>query len=111
MPNENERGFNLIFCSNVEDILHVKLEGVGSPGADDSGSFVDLEAAAGSVSDDEVVDVVVGVGVSGLEGEHGRVGRRVQLHHRLHGQRPVDEVRRLIVHVLHVNDDALVVRV
>ena len=55
------------------------------------------------------MDVVVGVWVTGLQREDGGVGRRVELHHRLHGQRPVDEVWRLVVHVLHVDDHSLVV--
>lgn len=64
-----------------------------------------------SIADDEVVYVAVGVGVAGLQSEHVRVGRGVQLDHGLHRQRPVDEVRRLVVHVLYVDDDALVVRI
>ena len=62
-----------------------------------------------SVPDQEVVEVVVGVRVLGLQGEHGRVGRGVQLHHGLHGQRSVDEIRRLVVDVFHFDDDSLVV--
>ena len=57
------------------------------------------------------MEVMVGVRVLGLQGEHGRVGGSVQLHHGLHGQRPVDEVRRLVVDVLHFDDDSLVVGV
>ena len=55
--------------------------------------------------------VVVSVGVLGLEGEHGGVRRRVKLHHGLHGQRTVDEVGRLVVDVLHLDDDPLVVSI
>lgn len=57
------------------------------------------------------MEVVVGVGVLGLEGEHRGVGRRVELDHGLHRQRPVDEVRRLVIDVLHLDDHPLVVRV
>ena len=57
------------------------------------------------------MQIVIRVGVLGLEGEHPRVGRRVELDHRLHGERPVDEVGRLVVHVLDADDDALVVSV
>ena len=64
-----------------------------------------------SVPDEEVVKVVVSVGVLGLEGEHGGVGRRVKLHHSLHGQRTVDEVGRLVIDVLHLDDDPLVVSI
>ena len=54
---------------------------------------------------------MVGVWVLGLEGEHGGVGGSVELDHGLHGQGAVDEVGRLVVHVLDPDDDALVVRV
>ena len=64
-----------------------------------------------SVSDQEVVEVVVSVRVLGLQGEHGGVGRGVQLHHGLHGQRSVDEIRRLVVDVFDFDDDTLVVRI
>ena len=64
-----------------------------------------------SVPDEEVVEVVVCVRVLGLQREHGRVGRRVQLDHGLHRQRPVDEVGRLVIDVLDLDDDTLVVRV
>ena len=46
-----------------------------------------------------------------LQGEDPRVRRRVQLDDGLHRQRAVDEVGRLVVHVLDPDDDALVVRV
>ena len=64
-----------------------------------------------SISDEKVVEVVVGVWILGLEGEDPGVGGRVQLDDGLHRQGPVDEVRRLVVHVLHLHDDALVVGV
>ena len=64
-----------------------------------------------SVPDQEVVEVVVSVRVLGLQGEHGGVGGSVELHHRLHRQRPVDEVGRLVIDVLHLDDHTLVVRV
>ena len=57
------------------------------------------------------MEVVVGIGVLGLEGEHRGVGRRVELDHGLHRQRPVDEVRRLVIDVLHLDDHPLVVSV
>ena len=57
------------------------------------------------------MDVAVGVGVARLQREDMRVGRGVELDDRLHGQRPVDEVRRLVVHVLYVDDDSLIVSV
>ena len=57
------------------------------------------------------MEVVVGVGILGLQGEDPSVWRRVQLDDRLHRQRAVDEVRRLVVHILDPDDDALVVRV
>ena len=63
------------------------------------------------VPDEEVVEVVVGVGVLGLEGEDRGVGGSVELDHGLHGQRSVDEVGRLVIDVLHFDDDSLVVRV
>ena len=70
-----------------------------------------IEKILTSVPDQEVVEVVGGVGVLGLQGEHGGVGRSVQLHHGLHGQRSVDEVRRLVVDVFHFDDHTLVVRI
>ena len=57
------------------------------------------------------MEVVVGVGVLGLQGEDPGVGRGVELDHGLHGERPVDEVRRLVVHVLDPDDHTLVVGV
>ena len=54
---------------------------------------------------------MVRVGVLGLQGEDPGVGRGVELDHRLHGQRAVDEVGRLVVDVLDADDDSLVVRV
>lgn len=72
---------------------------------------LDRSSVLTAITDDEVVNIVVGVGITRLQREHRRVGRRVQLHHRLHRQRPVDEVGRLVVHVLHVYDHPLVVRV
>ena len=57
------------------------------------------------------MQVVVGVRVLGLQREHPGVGRRVELDHGLHGERPVDEVGGLVVHVLDADDHALVVGV
>lgn len=54
---------------------------------------------------------MVGVGVPRLEGEDGRVGGCVQLHHGLHREGAVYEVRRLVVDVAHVDYDSLVVGV
>lgn len=51
--------------------------------------------------------VVVCVGISRLQLEDWSAGRGVQLHHRLHGQGPVDEVGRLVIHVLQVHDHPL----
>lgn len=65
--------------------------------------------SAGTVTHDEIVDVVIGVGVARLQSEHRGVGRRVQLDHGLHGKRTIDEVGRLVVDVLDVDDDALVI--
>ena len=64
-----------------------------------------------SVPDEEAVEVVVSVGVLGLESEHRGVGRRVKLDHGLHRQGPVDEVRGLVIDVLHLDDHSLVVSV
>lgn len=55
------------------------------------------------------MDIVVGVGIPGLEGEHVSVRRCVQLNDSLHRQGPVNEIRRLVVHILHIDDDALIV--
>ena len=57
------------------------------------------------------MQVVIRVGVLGLEREDPGVGWRVKLDDGLHGQRPVDEVGRLIIHVFHLHDDTLVVGV
>lgn len=64
-----------------------------------------------SVTDEEVVDIVVGVRVAGLQSEDGRVGRGVELDHSLHGQGPIDEVRRFVVDIFHLHDHALIVRI
>ena len=57
------------------------------------------------------MEVVIGVGVLCLQGEHGGGRGCVEVDHGLHGEGPVDEVGRLVVHVLHPDDHALVVRV
>jgi hypothetical protein len=54
---------------------------------------------------------MVRVGVASLQGEHRGVWGCIQLHYGLHWQRAVDEVWRLVVHILNVYDDSLVVRV
>ena len=64
-----------------------------------------------SIPDEEVVEIVVSVRVLGLESEHRGVGRRVKLDHGLHRQGPVDEVRGLVIDVLHLDDHSLVVSV
>lgn len=46
-----------------------------------------------------------------MEGEDGRVGGRVQLDDRLHGQGAVYEVGWFVVDVADVDDDALIVRI
>ena len=55
------------------------------------------------------MDVVVGVGIASLEREDGRVGWRVELDDGLHRQRPINEVRRFVVDILHLNNNALIV--
>lgn len=57
------------------------------------------------------MNVVVRVRISGLEGKDGRVGRSVELDDGLHRKRPVDEVRRLVVDIFHLDDDSLIVRI
>lgn len=57
------------------------------------------------------MDVVVCVGVTSLKREDGRVLGCVKLDDGLHGQRPVNEVRRLIIDILHLHNNALIVRV
>ncbi len=54
---------------------------------------------------------MIGVWILGLQCENPGVGRRVQLDDRLHGQRPVDEVGRLVVHILDSDNHPLVVSV
>ena len=102
----------LVLGLDVEHVLHVELEGLRAAGAHHARPLVHLEPAAGcgkcyvtfaaspklssnpatdcyrkplltSVPDEEVVEVVVGVGVLGLEGEDRGVGGCVQFHHRL----------------------------
>ena len=46
-----------------------------------------------------------------LQSEDWRVWSRVELDHGLHGQRTVDKVWRLVVHVLDMDDHSLVVRI
>ena len=101
----------LILCLDVENVLHVELEGLGAASADDARSLVHLEAATSSVANEEVVDVVVSVGILGLEREHPCIWGSVELDHSLHRQRPVDEVGRLIVDVFDADDHSLVVRI
>ena len=55
--------------------------------------------------------VVISVGILGLESEDRGVGGSVELDHGLHGQRSVDEVGRLIIDILHLDDHSLIVSV
>jgi len=55
------------------------------------------------------VNVVIRIGIASLEREDGRVGWSVELDDSLHGQWPVDEIRRFIVDIFHLNDHTLVV--
>jgi len=57
------------------------------------------------------MDIMIGIGISGLERENRSVGWCIQLNHRLHGQGAVDEIRGLIVHILHQDYHTLVVRI
>ena len=54
---------------------------------------------------------MVSVGVFGLKGEDWGGRGCVEVDHSLHGQRPVDEVGRLVVDVLDSDDHPLVVGV
>lgn len=63
------------------------------------------------IPDDEVMYTVIGVRVSRLKGENRSVWRGVQLDHSLHGERTIDEIRRLVVHVFNVYNHSLIVRV
>ena len=57
------------------------------------------------------MNVVVRIGIASLQGEDGRVGRSVELDDGLHGQRPIDEIRRLVVDILDLDNHALIVRI
>lgn len=57
------------------------------------------------------MDVMVGVGIASLQGKDGRIRWGIELDDGLHGQRPVDEVRRLVVDILDLDNHALIVRV
>ena len=90
---------NIVFLSNYEPHKFEKLRSVKN-----------IQKLT-SVPDKKVVEVVIGVWVLGLESEHRGVGGSVELDHGLHGQGPVDEVGRLVVDVLHLDDHTLVVRI
>ena len=57
------------------------------------------------------MDIVIGVRIASLQSEDGRVGWRIELHDGLHWQWSVDEVRRLVVDILHLHNDTLIVRI
>lgn len=59
-------GTDLILSLDVQHVFHVELEGVGAPRAHHAWPLVHLEPAPGSVSDDEVVDIVVCVRIPRL---------------------------------------------
>lgn len=101
----------LIFSLHIQHVLHIQLKRICPPSSDNARPFVHLEPATSPVPHDEVVYIMVGVRIPRLESEDRSVGCRVELDHGLHGERSVDEVRWLIVHVLYVYDDALVVSV
>ena len=70
-----------------------------------------LKTLLTSVSDEEVMKIVIGVRIFGLKREHPSVGGCVELDDGLHRQRTVDEIRGFVVHVLHLDDDSLIVGV
>lgn len=94
----------LIFRLHIQHILHVELEQVSSARSDHAGSLVDFKAPTSSVTHDEVVDVVVSVGVAGLQSENRGVWWCIQLHDRLHRQGAVDEVGRFVVDIWETNE-------
>lgn len=102
---------HLILRFDVKHVLHVKLKRVGPSGTDDSGSLVDFESSAGSVSNDEVMDIMVGVRVPGLKREDWCVWSSIQLHYSLHWKRTIDKIRGFIVHILNVDYYSLIVRI
>lgn len=55
------------------------------------------------------MDIVIGVWVPGLKGEHGGIRGSIELYHSLHGQGTVDEVRRFIIDIADVDNDPLIV--
>lgn len=57
------------------------------------------------------MNIAVGVRISSLKGKHVSIRRCIQLYDRFHWQRPIYEVRWLVVNVLHVDNDTLIVRV
>lgn len=70
-----------------------------------------IEFIRTSISYDEVVNIAVGVRIPCLKGKHVSIRRCIQLYDRLHWQRPIYEVRWLVINVLHVDNDTLIVRV
>jgi hypothetical protein len=64
-----------------------------------------------SIPDKEVMEVMIGIWIFGLKCKHSSVRRCVKLDNCLHGQRTIDEVRWLIVHIFHLDNYALVVSV
>ncbi len=64
-----------------------------------------------SISDKEIMKIVIGVRILGLKREHPSVRGCVELDNGLHRQRTVDEIRWFIVHILHLDNDSLIVGV
>lgn len=101
----------LIFRFDIQHILHVELEEVSSARSNHARSFVNLETSASSVAHNEVVNVVICIGIASLQCKNWRIRWCIQLYNSLHGQWTVDEVWRLIVHIFHVNNHSLIVSV
>jgi hypothetical protein len=64
-----------------------------------------------SVSHEEIVKIVIGIRVFGLQRKHPSVWGCVKFDDSLHRQGTVDEIRWFVVYVLHLDNDSLIVGV
>lgn len=57
-----------------------------------------------SISNEEIVDVMIGIRIASLQFEYWSSRRGVELDDSLHRKRPIDKIGRFIIDVLYVDD-------
>lgn len=72
---------------------------------------VNISPSTSTVTDNEVMNIMVCVRVSCLKRKNWCIWWGIQLNNGLHRQWTIDEIWWLVVNVLHMDDDALIVGV